>query len=344
MKFEDIFEKLFFVFISLGAAVGGAAGIYFIWGGFHPPAGRYPIILLLLLFVGPPVIGAAVGFFGTAFLAIGIGWTIRKRNEAVAKRKAIEENRNKGALFHRAIAEGDVSAVEAALKKDERIDTVPVNSNGNFALHVAAKHGQAQMVETLMSERTPWQHRNKDGKLFFELAPSDKTDVIWNAFYRSYARRLAKVFGQQAREALYEQWLRHWLATQFDEAIAHSTLKAPRVAQGFAELAAVAAGRGHRQQAMSAVEAALELDAKNAEALLRRAQLRLETGDEEGAFRDANAVLHATVISQHADGMRGIAFEVLGRKDDALKAYHKALESDPGNEFYQQRLNELIMS
>lgn len=61
------------VIAGLAAAWGTASYMYGGGAGSLLPAGRYPVILLIIIFVGPPIaVGLAVGFGVTFVLALGL--------------------------------------------------------------------------------------------------------------------------------------------------------------------------------------------------------------------------------------------------------------------------------
>jgi|GEM_PF-4479849 len=98
MSVDD--ETFAFTIGGIAAAAAAIGILYYMFGegsGFDLPRGRYPIILLIAIVVGPPLIGGAVAFFAAAY---GIGHPIyylmqRKANAADAVRSAAETETKK---------------------------------------------------------------------------------------------------------------------------------------------------------------------------------------------------------------------------------------------------------
>jgi tetratricopeptide (TPR) repeat protein len=119
---------------------------------------------------------------------------------------------------------------------------------------------------------------------------------------------------------------------RLDEAIAEHS-KAIELAPGYplplVNRGSAWSARGDFAKAIDDFDAALRLDPANAGALNNRAWARLKLGDAAGALPDA---LEAAKLKPKAAAVHdtlGAVLAALGRRDEAIDAFKRALEIDP---------------
>lgn len=110
----------------------------------------------------------------------------------------------------------------------------------------------------------------------------------------------------------------------------------------------VYADKGDEDRAIADYTHVIELVPTHITAYSERARSYFKTGKAQEGQADAqkamelaqkSLALHPTSASAH--DIRGLVFEVLGKRDDAIADYRKALQLDPGNESSREGLKRL---
>jgi tetratricopeptide (TPR) repeat protein len=210
---------------GIGAAIGAAYYLYGGGGGSGLPAGRYPIILLALIFLGPPVIAGLVVGFAVFGIAYGVLAPVersldeardrrreREKREAAeaAERKRQAERATEKARVARVdsgterirtrllgLAGTDIAGslereIEPELKKLGLTLEDKLTGDGRSALHVAAAGGKEALLEALGERGPAYLARANDGKLFLDHAQAGDEQRMLAAFTRGYTRFLEK--------------------------------------------------------------------------------------------------------------------------------------------------------
>jgi serine/threonine protein kinase/regulator of sirC expression with transglutaminase-like and TPR domain len=100
-------------------------------------------------------------------------------------------------------------------------------------------------------------------------------------------------------------------------------------------------GAAERQAALNDYDAALRVDPRHAEALNNRAWAVFQTGRAADALADANRSIEAVATNGYAYDTRGQILEALGRRDDAIRDYERAIQIDPSQETSRAGLQRL---
>ena len=87
-------------------------------------------------------------------------------------------------------------------------------------------------------------------------------------------------------------------------------------------------GAGDRDAALRDYDAAIRIDARHAEALNNRAWAIFRAGRAGDAVGDANRSIEAVPTNGYAYDTRGQILEALGRREDAIRDYERALQID----------------
>ncbi len=121
---------------------------------------------------------------------------------------------------------------------------------------------------------------------------------------------------------------------QYDDAIALTT-RALQIAPAFAlarfHRASALQRRGLLHDALDDTQLLLKIDAQDINFLLMHASVMVRLGDHENALNIYDALIQRKPEATQIHLNRGHVLKTLGRSDDAISAYLKAVELDPGN-------------
>ncbi len=323
----------FFVYSMLGDGGGG--------GGVGAPSGRVPIVILLLVVLGPVLISFLAG-------TIGGGTIVLMCVRLLARR------RRKGELL-RALQTGDYQYLEAAKWRDDRLAYRPLDSDGNIPIQVAAKAGQTELVGKMARGAWDWHRVNKRGQTIFDLAPPDKAEAMLTAFCESKAddnlmhdRAGLWLEGVDLGRELAKRYLRLCAETMWTTKGVELTLphKKEDIAGKLIELAQEEYHKRDYVFVVAALNAAQSWDWKSltGEHFLYRAIAKWNIDHLKGAIEDADRAIAEAPKPSDGYMIRAAIHETAGRVDEAIKDYQSALQLDPGNEICQERINELLLS
>jgi len=351
MKYAEMLAVAFAVIFGVAAAAFTLYLMFGEGGGLGLPKGRYPIILLIVIVVGPPLIAGAVG---AAIGGIAIGGPLmmlahrrqkradtrekeeRERKQAVAREKNAREEADDLIKVRRAIADGDVATIQKASARDGSFFwkvLEPDPATGTTVGHMAALRGHAGVFEALTSDGVFRLYRDGDGKTMLDVGTPEQMAANRKAYARGFGQRIAKVwklksFDEQAGEA-FTAFLESRAAQIPRGSEPHTTLSATRgdIEQYLSDTAMEAANKREYPRAIALANAAVEvLPDVRARPYLARAHARLYSDRFEEALADAEKALELDAGNFWAYELRGGAYAMLGRHAEAIADFMKSLE------------------
>jgi tetratricopeptide (TPR) repeat protein len=100
-------------------------------------------------------------------------------------------------------------------------------------------------------------------------------------------------------------------------------------------------GAANQQAALNDYDAAIRVEPRHAEALNDRAWAVFQAGRTAEALADANRSIEAVATNGYAYDTRGQILEKLGRREEAIRDYERALQLDPSQETSRAGLQRL---
>jgi tetratricopeptide (TPR) repeat protein len=355
----DIDEYRTRVGVFVGLAVAAATASY-MWhaGELDLSAGR-PVLLLVLIAAGPPVIAGTVAGLAAAFW---LGSALYHAAQARRLRRADEGGEVGGTKQRKkppASKQPDSSASRKSRASAARQSHPPAARQADHdaqdtPLHLAARKGQTATIEALVEKADKWPPRNGAGKTFLEVAPAKHAQAVRSAFNRAYGKAFVRGLGWELHELgpdaatrdLFETWAERYVA-RFDDTTDFNSLDwmpgSALAAEILLEIGAANSDARNLDVALAAENAAVRLDPANPFAFVRRCITWARIGDLDRSLADAAEAVRLAPASALAYQMRGAAHDDLGDEEEAIADYSKALELDP-QASCQPRLNELIAS
>ncbi len=343
-----------FIGQGVGWLVGLAAAAltaYAMFGGAQGlglPSGRYPVILLIALAVGPPlIVGAIAGAaaFGIVYVALGPVETAASERRAKADARAKEElaalvRRPVSLEAARALLDGELKPVLRQLGISIEEPSWPYRPS---PLHLAAAGGNMALVEAI-GERAPKTLASEDleGKIYFvDAAPADRRDEALAAFVRGLSRAIEKSMSAQDRPVSDDDrvLVASHLAQRMEHARAQAgtrtltldleQLKAGPVSEARGRGGVVALDEGRHERAVELLDSAIRLDPSYARAFVLRGRAHAALGRREQAIADYGEAARLMPTLAEAVMRRGHVREDAGDFDQALADYQEALRIDP---------------
>src|ERR1043166_4107347 len=342
MDFEEI----------VGAAVGWIVGLlsaaFTVWyifgggGGLGLPAGRYPIVLLALLFLGPPIIvGGVTGFVAFFLTSLSIG-AIRKSRERA------ETDRRDAAMQRLVAGIRDGKPSDAAgwidreflptMKAINRDLDASFASNRHSAFHVAAGADNVAFIEELASRGPTFLVRSDDGRLFFDRRSDERRGRSLAAFNRGYMRFLEKNLSPEDLPLSEDEraLLTKWIADRIDAAkpTGHPKLdlaafKRDKLSEARAKRAGQAYDDGRPADAIEPVNSATRLDPNYPQVFWIRGLAHAALANQDNAIRDFSEAVRLKPDYPQAFYRRALAHEAKGQWDQAKADYDETLRLDP---------------
>jgi tetratricopeptide (TPR) repeat protein len=330
------------------AAAAGVAYVMFSGGGGHGlPAGRYPIILLAAIFIGPPlIVGAVAG--GIAFaITLAALKPVEQAADARAQRRRLESGSRIKALIEEAPERDAAAYVERNLvpqiKKHhfnlESSIRGPDVPSGYTVFHLAAAAKKLALLEALGAKMPRELNAAENGKQFDEIGTQDERDAARAAFARGYASALERDAPPAERPVTAEEKA-HWPAMvegiilRNRENRAISLRLDPGFALGIArrDNAEALLNEGQADRALPLLESAARLLKEHQSferVLLLRGLAKRLLANNEQAIADFDAVIRRNPNSAEAYYRRARASESLGRINAAIADYDKAIAIAP---------------
>jgi tetratricopeptide (TPR) repeat protein len=338
--------------VTIGGAVGWIVGlgalaytVYVIYGGgggLGLPAGRYPVILLILLFVGPPVLVGGIAGGIAFFVTMVTVDQIQKRSDAAEDRRrksageqVVGQLQSPTSGDMGAVIDRDVRPVleTAGLKLESRL-----TDDGRTALHIAAAAGNTALVEAL-AERGPTFLGMAKDKLFYE-ASSDPAGML-AAFARGYARFVEKSMQPVDLPLTDDEraLVATWIADSVIEPVRGKRLPEPDAAVFMHDVLAKARGRraarchdeGKQQEAIELVDSAIRLQPGYHGAYCIRGLAHGALGKLDQAIEDFNNSLRLKPDYAYAYYRRARTHEARNEPDKAKADYDEAVRLDPND-------------
>jgi tetratricopeptide (TPR) repeat protein len=332
---------------SVGVIVGIAAAAftaYLMFGGGQGlglPSGRYPVILLIALALGPPLIAggiAGLAAFGIVYVVLGPVESAARERRANTEARAKEElealvRRPLAPEAARALVDGELIPVLRQLRVNLEEPSWPYRPS---PLHLAAAAGNMALIEAI-GERAPKTLTAQDSKTYFsDAAPAGRQAEALAAFVRGLSRAIEKTMSTQDRpltdddRALVASHLAQMMA-QARETIAVDLdrLKARPVSEARGRGGVVALDEGQYERAIGLLDSAIRLDPAYARAFLLRGRAHAALGHREQAIGDYTEAARLLPTLAEAVMRRGHAREDAGDFDQALVDYQEALRIDP---------------
>ena len=343
-----------FIGQGVGWLVGLAAAAltaYVMFGGGQGlglPSGRYPVILLIALAVGPPlIVGAIAGgaAFGIVYVALGPVENAASERRANDRARAAEEL---NALVRRpltpeaagALVDGELKPVLRRLGVRLEEPSWPYRPS---PLHLAAAAGNMALIEAI-GQRAPkiLAPDDLEGKVYFvDAAPAGRQDEALAAFVRGLSRAIEKSMGAQDRPVSDDDraMVVSHLAQRMERARAQGPtatltldleqLKAGPVSEARARGGLAALDEGRHEQAVALLDSAIRLDPSYARAFVLRGRAHAALGHREQAIADYGEAARLLPTLAEAVMRRGHVREEANDLEQALTDYQEALRIDP---------------
>jgi hypothetical protein len=191
--------------VGIGVAAAVAYYMFDGGGGLELPKGRYPVILLVALAVGPPLIAGVVAG-GATYVII---FAALKPIEASVAARRYRDQDDKVAKFKAMIAAAPPDAgptfvakqVLPALRDLGATIGVPLHGSANqekyTVFHMVAATGNTSLIAALAAEGPKTIARAQSGKQFYEIGTEHQRSAILAAFARGFADHLANRLADQ---------------------------------------------------------------------------------------------------------------------------------------------------
>lgn len=332
---------------GLATAAGIAYAMFGEGGGLGLPKGRYPVVFLIAIVVGPPIIGGAIA----GFVAYGLTLLLLKPVETAAANRRESTHQSGVAALKSMIAnapDGDERAYVArtvlpAIKKlgvtyyDQFYGEA--NPEKYTLFHMAAAAKKPALVEALAQLGPKSMHSAGSGKHFDEIGTEMQRREMREAFARGYVAFLAEQLPQQdrrlsekERQAAVEGVVEHIEKQHSNRHLSFDINPTAYIGIIRRMVAEETVDAGDAAAALPLLDSADRLlagHASHGKLFLVRGRAHRMLKDNAKAAADFDAAIRYDAKSAEAHYRRARAREDLGRIGDALDDYDKAIALEP---------------
>lgn len=341
----------FAVTIGVAAGLAGAAGAAYLMyadaTGHGLPAGRYPIVLLVLIFVGPPVIAGLVVGFAALMAADRL---LKPLEDGLRERENQKRYRNRDLIWE-AVSRASTGNLDQVLdreimpimrqqswKLDD--DIVGKHYDGFALLHMAAVTGNFALIEAIAA-RAPVKigaDASKPRRHFHEAALNGRSDEALAAFGRGYQKAIEAKLPAQERplaedERQYvavavEAHIRKMSREEYSFRLNADVLAPIYVGAARHDMAEWLYNQGRGEEGLPLIESAIRLRPEKAEYYIMRGRIHRMMKNLDLALRDFDQAIRHAPKNAEAYYRRAGARADASRLAEAELDYNKAIELD----------------
>jgi tetratricopeptide (TPR) repeat protein len=325
------------------AAAGGTAWFLFSGGG-SMPAGRYPIVLLALIFLGPPIVAGGIAGGVASLIVSKTGkamYVARQRTKAERHKSAVEHIGARLLMLNPSdLAKGINQEILPALAKNGLALEAGLTGDGRTVFHLAASAGNEGLVEALAQLGPIFLARSNDGKLFLDVAPPGNDGKMLEAFIRGYTHLLEKRLSPadlpltDDERALLAKWISDLIEPARPSGRSLPTLDLAafvrdKLSEARAKKGSEAYDDGRPADAIEPFNSAIRLDPNYWQAFRIRGIAYAALGNNDSAFSDFNEAIRLKPDDATAYYRRALLQETVGAFDKSRSDYDDAIRIDP---------------